>query len=257
VREVPVQDDPYSRVDYRRFVAWPARIEREWPFLRRILDNAPSRRVVDLGCGAGEHALFLAAWGFSVIGVDASESMVARAREAKASGRVEFVAGNIADIATLTSGLFGAALCLGNTLPHLNDAETLTRFLKGLRSRLLPGAPVLIQVLNYEKILSQDQRFLPLNFSRDGDEEVVFLRLMQPRRDGTVVFTPSTLRYRPTGEPPLEVVASRNVLLRGWKGPELAVALAGAGFSDQAVYGTMAEVEYSPELSHDFVIAAR
>jgi glycine/sarcosine N-methyltransferase len=257
VSEVPVPEDPYSRVDYRRFVAWPARIEREWPFLRRILDNAPSRRVLDLGCGTGEHARFLSARGFSVVGVDASESMLAKAREVQASERVEFVAGNIADVAALTSGLFGAALCLGNTLPHLSDTETLTRFLTGLRSRLLPGGPVVIQVLNYEKILGQEQRFLPLNFRRDGDEEVVFLRLMRPRPDGTVVFTPSTLRYRPAGEPPLEVVASRNVLLRGWRGPELAAALADAGFSDQAIFGAMAEAEYHPELSNDFVIVAR
>ena len=28
--------DPYSRVEYRRLIAWPARIEREAPLLRRI-----------------------------------------------------------------------------------------------------------------------------------------------------------------------------------------------------------------------------
>lgn len=40
-------DDPYSRVDYRRMVRWPERIEREWPFLRRALGSRG--RVLDLG----------------------------------------------------------------------------------------------------------------------------------------------------------------------------------------------------------------
>jgi hypothetical protein len=111
-------------------------------------------------------------------------------------------------------------------------------------------------VLNYEKILGQRQRVLPLNFKEEGGEELVFLRLMEPRPDGTVVFTPSTLRYRPGGEPALEVVASRNVLLRGWRGPELAGALAEAGFTEQAIFGSMTESPYGSEHSNDFVIVA-
>ena len=224
-----MSDDPYSRVDYRRFVAWPQRIEREWPFLQKVLASAPSQRVLDLGCGTGEHARFLATKGFSVVGIDASDSMLAKAREGGTPASVEFVAGDISDVATLTSGSFGAAVCVGNTLPHLRDAAALTRLLAGLRARLLPGGPVLIQVLNYEKIFKQGQRFLPLNFKEDNGEQTVFLRLMDPGPDGTVVFTPSTLSYRPHGDPPLEVLASRNVQLRGWKGPELTVALASRG----------------------------
>lgn len=252
-----IPDDPYSRVDYRRFVAWPQRIAREWPFLKVVLHTAPSRRVLDLGCGTGEHARFLATKGFSVVGIDSSESMLAKAREAPGLENVEFVAGDIANVATLTGGSFGAALCLGNTLPHLKDASALTRMLEGLRARLLPRGPIVIQVLNYEKIFQQKQRFLPLNFKVDEGEETVFLRLMQPRPDGTVVFTPSTLRYRPDGDPPLEVVASRNVLLRGWTDAELEATLADAGFKEQAVYGAVADVPYVRDASNDFVIVAR
>jgi hypothetical protein len=148
-------------------------------------------------------------------------------------------------------------VCLGNTLPHLRDASGLTRLLVGLRARLLPGGPVLIQVLNYERIFKQGQRFLPLNFQEDNGEQTVFLRLMDPRPDDTVVFTPSTLRYRPHGDPPLEVLASRNVQLRGWKGPELAAALGHAGFPDHASYGTVGDIPYDPAQSNDFVIVAR
>ena len=252
-----VADDPYSRVDYRRFVSWPQRIQREWPFLERVLTTAPSRRVLDLGCGTGEHARFLATAGFAVVGIDASDSMLAKAREVPTVGDVEFIAGDMADVERLTVGSFGAALCLGNTLPHVRDMETLARFLAGLRARLLPGAPFVLQILNYERIFGTQQRFLPLNFRTEDDEQIVFLRLMQLRPDGMVVFTPSTLRYRPDGEPPLEVVASRNVLLRGWTQPDLDAALGAAGFARRTLFGTVGEVPFVPLESVDCVIVAR
>jgi hypothetical protein len=170
---------------------------------------------------------------------------------------VEFVGGDIADVAALTTGPFGAALCLGNTLPHVREAPALVHLLEGLRGRLAPGAPLVIQVLNYDKIFLQNERVLPLNFRSEGGEESVFLRLMLPRPDGSVVFTPSTLRYRPEGDPPLEVVTSRNVLLRGWRARELEVALAAAGFSEQVTHGTVGDTPYVEAESSDFVVVAR
>ena len=40
--------------------------------VQRILDPAPSRRVLDLESGTGEHARIVAAKGFEVVGIDAS-----------------------------------------------------------------------------------------------------------------------------------------------------------------------------------------
>ncbi|MCS7001415.1 MAG: methyltransferase domain-containing protein [Dehalococcoidia bacterium] len=45
-----------------------------------LLDVQPGERVVDLGCGSGHHTAELTAAGARAIGVDASETMIARAR---------------------------------------------------------------------------------------------------------------------------------------------------------------------------------
>lgn len=250
-------DDPYSRVDYRRLVAWPERIEREWPFLETVFPAAG--RLLDLGCGTGEHSRFLASKGFEVTGIDASAAMLQKATDSPVPPNLRFVAGDITDISSLTEGLFDGALCVGNTLPHLADGRALSRFADGLRARLRPGAPLLLQVLNYERILGKGIRFLPLNF-RGEDEaggEVVFLRLMTPLGDGRIVFTPTTLRYRTKGEPAVEVVSTRNVELRAWTRPELEAALREAGFTRVQSYGTVGNVPYVPLESSDAVIVAR
>jgi SAM-dependent methyltransferase len=249
--------DRYSRLDYRRLIAWPQRIEREWPFLEDVFAAAPSRRLLDLGCGTGEHARFLAAHGFDVVGVDSSPAMLQQAREA--GGGVTYVEGDLADLGRLVDGQFGGAICLGNTLPHIEHPEALARFARGLRERLAPGASLLLQVLNYEKIFATRQRALPVNVKadEDGAGELVFLRLMDPRPDGTVVFTPSTLRYRPSGDTPLELLGSRNILLRGWRRTELEDVLGQAGFPDRRVFGAIPAAPYVPLESADLVIAAR
>lgn len=248
--------DPYSRVDYRRMVAWPERIEREWPFLARML-GTPGR-LLDLGSGTGEHSRFLAARGFEVVGIDASPAMIAKATDTPLPANLHFVEGDISQAERLTDGVFDGAICLGNTLPHLRDRQALDRMFSGLRARLRPNAPLLLQVLNYEKVFGGRQRALPVNF-RKGDDggELVFLRLMTPRPDGSVIFTPSTLRYRPDGEPALEVIATRNVELTGWRRPDLERALAAAGFGRREVFGTVGDVPFDPERSPDLVIVAR
>jgi SAM-dependent methyltransferase len=249
-------EDPYSRVDYRRLVAWPQRIEREWPFLERALGRPG--RVLDLGSGTGEHSRFLASKGFDVVGIDSSPAMLAKATDTPLPPNVAFLEGDIADVGRLASGLFDGAICLGNTLPHIRDRATLMRFASGLRHRLRPGAAVVLQVLNYDKVLDSGQRSLPLNFRKDeGEGEVVFLRLMTPRPDGTVVFTPTTLRYRPHGDPPLEVVAARNVELKGWRRRELEDVLEAAGFTAREVFGTVGDVPFDAAQSPDTVIVAR
>jgi len=249
--------DPYSRIDYRRLIAWPERLRREEPLLREVLGSGPNGRILDLGCGTGEHSRFLASAGFEVTGVDSSAAMLASAREGVSGGNPRFVEGDLPEIGTLVGDGFGAALCLGNTAPHLTEPPSLRRFLGGLASRLLPGAPFLLQVLNYDRIFDKDERALPLNVRADGEERVVFLRLMDPRPDGTVVFNPTSLRWRPGEEPPVSVLASRNVLLRGYRRDELAAALVGAGFAEPSVFGGMRREAWSPDSPDTVVVAVR
>jgi len=50
------------------------------PVVRGTLDDVRDRAALDLGCGTGRHALWLAARGAAVTAVDFSEGMLAEAR---------------------------------------------------------------------------------------------------------------------------------------------------------------------------------
>jgi len=254
VSDAPDPNDPYSRLSYRRLIAWPARITREAPFLREVLAGAPSPRLLDLGCGTGEHARFLQEEGFSVTGVDASEAQLSQAREGGPGP--EFVKGDLATLGEAVKGPFGAAISLGNSLPHLFEAP-MACLLADLARLLLPGSPALFQVLNYDRILDERVTSLPLNVREDGAGRVVFLRLMDPRPDGTVLFNPTTLRWRPGEEPPIEVVTGKNVLLKGWRRAELEAALGAAGFRVEEVFGGMRREAWDAGTSSDTVVLAR
>ena len=250
-------DDAYSRFDYRRVIAWPPRIEREWPFLARILETGPSRRVLDLGCGTGEHARSLAAHDFDVVGVDSSAGMISRAGKEPCPENLQFLEGDLRKLDLLVSGTFGGALCLGNTLPHLTKDNDLATFLAALRQRLVPSAPVIVQLLHYQRLVAVDERALPINLRADEDGEIVFLRLMTHHPDGMVSFFPSTLRLRPDADPPLQVESSKRVELRGWRLHELDAAFSQAGFDEITTFGAFDGSPFLAEESKDLILVAR
>ncbi len=62
---------------------------------------------------------------FEVVAVDASPSMLEKAREEPVPTNLRFVEGDLAGLGELVDGRFGGAVCLGNTLPHLASREAL------------------------------------------------------------------------------------------------------------------------------------
>lgn len=253
-------DDPYSRLSYRRLIAWPERIARERLFLERELDKSPGTSLVDLGCGTGEHTLLFASLGVDATGVDRSEEMIEKAseyRDRHPPHGPRFVHGDFERLPELVEESFAAAICLGNVLPHIEEAA-LERCFEAWAERLLPGGRLILQLLNYERILGERIRHLPLNFREDpsGEGEIVFLRLMSRVDERHILFCPTTLRLLPGQDPPVELMATKSLTLRAWTRPELETRLEAAGFRCDAVYGDMSGGSYRPRESSDLVVVA-
>lgn len=93
--------------------------------------------VVEVGCGTGHWLSLLAGRGHSVLGVDRSGGMLARAREKVAPGRLILAS---ADALPLRAGLFDRLLIV-NALHHFVEPA---RALREARRVLKPGGKILI-----------------------------------------------------------------------------------------------------------------
>ena len=165
--------------------------------------------------------------------------------------------GDLRELKGLLTGSFGGAICLGNTLPHLLTPESLDQFLSGLRAHLAEGAPLLLQLLNYERIFRRQERSLPVSVRPDESGDIVFLRLMNLHPDGRVTFFPSTLQLTPGQEPPLEIRAAKEVRLRGWRLEELEAAFAASGFEVSERLGSFDGSAFLAADSRDLIVVAR
>jgi ubiquinone/menaquinone biosynthesis C-methylase UbiE len=86
--------------------------EQEVDFLVDVLGLAPGMQVLDVGCGPGRHSLSLARRGFTVLGIDASDTFIALARDFAASEHVD-AAFEVVDVRALdVVDRFDAVICL-------------------------------------------------------------------------------------------------------------------------------------------------
>ena len=246
-----------DRLAYGPLTPWPERLEREGPLLEKTFAGAPSRRLVDLGCGSAEHARYLAGRGFEVVGIDASQEALERARRAPLPAEVQLLQGDMGAVEALARGQFGGALCLGNSLAHIVGTESLCRMMVGLRRRLLPGAPIVLQTFNFDRIFHCRERYLPLEFRRDEDGELISLPLLEPRSEGILLFSPYLLRHRPGEEAPLEVLSARSMQLRGWRKWELEEVLEVAQFASVSAFGCWEEGPFLELASPELILIAR
>lgn len=127
---------------YRGTPPWD--IGRHQPAFERALREGDIRGpVLDAGCGTGENALYLAAQGFEVAGVDAVPAAIEAAR-AKAVARglpAGFVVGDALDLGALARRF---ATVLDSGLFHTFDDGERERFRASLAAVLEPGGRYLV-----------------------------------------------------------------------------------------------------------------
>ena len=254
-----MSEDPYARSDYRRLIAWESRIEREGPYLTALLDRAPDRSVLDVGCGTGEHVAFFAGLDARAVGLDRSEKMIEQAKDHESGGAARFFLGDAREAreALANEPPFGLCICLGNMLPHILEEGELNALFREVRELLAPDGLFLVQILNYRRILDQNIRHLPLNLRRGEDsEEIVFLRLLRPAEKGRILFFPTTLSLdHQSEEEPVSIKATRRVELRAWTAEDLVPMLEELGLHVE-LHGDMQGGEFRAQESSDLVFVA-
>ncbi|MDY7028718.1 MAG: class I SAM-dependent methyltransferase [Spirochaetota bacterium] len=219
--------------------------------------EAPSTlRILDIGCGTGALASALIDRAaedpgrvMHIDAVDLNVAMIERGRKlhGKASN-LSFRQMDMRDIAGFfPEKSFDAALCLGNTLVHLDNPESMEDFLQSALTVLKPGGLLVLQILNYDYIVGSGISALPPISIRGAD----FYRRYETHEDGVHFFFITELVERETAYS----TRSSSILYPLGKA-ELLSILTSAGFESFQLFGSFDGASLTDE-SLPLIVTAR
>jgi len=139
-----IYDDPRFLAGYSEFPRSRDGLvaTSEWPAFRALLPTIAGRTVVDLGCGFGQLSRWLGDQGAaSVLGIDLSEKMLARARLETINPAVAYALGNLDEL-VLPPG--SADLIVSSMALHY--VEDFGRLAATLFATLTPGGQLVFSV---------------------------------------------------------------------------------------------------------------
>jgi len=158
---------------YRRLLApyytdmfgdFDAKVAEQRALLERLGISAPgaASRALDLGCGSGFQSVALAELGFRVRAVDLCEALLAQL-EARARGlAIEVVRGDMREVARLADPGTDVAVCMGDSLLHLESLPDVDHMLSGVLDRLAAGGRLVLTFRDLTTELRDLDRFIAL-----------------------------------------------------------------------------------------------
>jgi SAM-dependent methyltransferase len=122
--------------------------DTEVKFIYDIYDRyaeIPLLKILDIGCGTGNHLEHFANESISILGVDPSKEMIAIARKKKLKN-VRFMIGNISQLSIIES--YEMAISLFNVVNHINNLSQLKQFFRAIYYRVKPGGVFVFDCFN-------------------------------------------------------------------------------------------------------------
>lgn len=194
-------------------------------YINKALQGAG--RVLDIGCGTGNKTVLLAAKGRTVLGIDSDPAMIARADADNVVQGVSYEVLDMRDLgARFHKDAFDGVVCLGNTLAHLDGLAAISGLVEEVARILEKDGVVVLQILNYDRILDQNIRALPVLEGKN----VRFERYYEP--EGPRLHFRTRLSVKASGEH-----FGNDVLLYPLRRGELDAMLLASGFSGVEWYG--------------------
>ena len=211
------------------------RLAREGAFLARWAGNGA--RILELACGTGIHAEFLARSGARVVACDLAASMIEYAQRTRSHPGIRY---EVRDMRQPPTGPFDRVMILGNSLNLLPTREDVARTLAGIHRQLAPGGRLLLQLLNPEAEGNGRARQIVRTATLD-DREVLVIKSMVPNAGRR--FLALTYFVRPPGNSAGEDAeaayqsGTEHAVLLDLKAEELEALLRGAGFHSTSLRG--------------------
>ncbi|MCK8825986.1 class I SAM-dependent methyltransferase [Fuchsiella alkaliacetigena] len=215
-------------------------------FLGEYLDN--QARVLDVATGTGTYALALADLGYQVLGIDLSEDMIELAKQ-KAVEREIAVDFKVADMRKVNQlaapESFDLIICLGNSLVHLENEDEIGDFLLKAYNLLAPTGKLVLQTVNYDRILAQQVDSLAT--IENEEYGLKFFRNYE--------LVDNKIRFKVNLETPAGTFEN-SVFLYPLESADFKKLLTEAGFAEIKFYGSFNFAQYQPLESTPLIAVA-
>ena len=143
---------------YRQYGSWLQEPHEDMASVVSLFRQRGVKKVLDLGCGAGRHVVYLAGHGFEVSGLDSSDEAITMNREAlrKMNLKADLIVASMYEELPFPDKHFDAIICTKalnhNTLDHIRKAiGEMERVLK-------PGGAIFVVVTKSRKILESKKQ---------------------------------------------------------------------------------------------------
>lgn len=203
--------------------------------------------AADIGCGSGLDTIALSSLGYCVTGFDPSAKMIERAEKnaLQKKQKVAFVKSYAEKIPAKFNNKFDLVILLGNAIANINPA-LLNASLKKIGQMLKPGGMVLLQILNYAKILKNKQTIIGVQ-----EKEGAFIIRYYDYLPEGISFNILTFNKQNTGNENLY-----KTTIYPYKKNELTGYLKANGFTGIKTFGSLRLDKYEPKKSKDLIIFA-
>jgi ubiquinone/menaquinone biosynthesis C-methylase UbiE len=228
-------------------------------YLHRLLQQfsvQPVRRVLDIACGTGSHAVELEKLGYDVVGSDISEDMLAHAREKAraASSAMRFERQDMLAL-DVASRPFDAVVCLFDAIGHVQTTAAIKQTFRAVHGHLRDEGLFILEFWHAAAMAGQHDPLRVRKFTTDRGE---ILRLSQTTVDlalqcATVEHAIYDLRSDGTYQTAVERQTNRFFSL-----PEMSALLDECGFNVVKYYSGYSPDEIlTPDTWHIVLVARR
>ena len=195
--------------------------------------------ILDIGCGIGTLSFELTQYYKNLLGIDMDAEMIRAASIKKGTNTeaIQFLQLSMLKLdASIDKNSVDGIVCFGNTLVHLNSLDEIADFLQQSKTALKPNKKLLVQIVNYDKILTKDIKQLPLL----ENDEIVFERNYYYRKLENKIDFNTRLKVKSTQQ-----IIENSIELLPLLKKEIALLLNEAGFNNCNFYGNFKQESYT------------
>lgn len=153
-----------------------------------------SGTALDLGAGSGFQAIPLGRMGFKVTAIDFSSTLLQELEQNIDSEQIEILESDILKFSAYSGKKPELITCMGDTLTHLPDIESVESLIENCAQELVSGGKLILTFRDLSFELKGEERFIPVRsesyrvftcFLEYHDEEVVVYDIVNELKNGS------------------------------------------------------------------------